>query len=182
MKVLYLDFDGVIVNTIKTIVSLYNEDFSYYKDYKPVNWWKVKTYDFEECDCANHEIIKQYFNQPRFFNRLEYMPWAERVITELSEEYDIKVISAGYSPNLKGKFDWLAKHLPFTSFTGIDMKSHSDKSHIDMSNGIFIDDQTNNLISCNASEKICFGEIYPWNQDWTGTRLSNWQDVKKYLL
>lgn len=182
MKKLYLDYDGVIVNTMKAIVSLYNEDFSYYKDFRHVNWWDIRTYGFEECQCANIENIKQYFNQPRFFCRVEYMPWAERILLELSEEYDIIIVSAGYSPNLAAKIDWISKHMPYASFIGVNLKTHSDKSHIDMKDGIFIDDSANNLITSNAQENICFGEIYPWNQDWTGLRLTNWMEVKNYLL
>lgn len=34
---LYIDFDGVIVNTIKAIVSLYDEDFKYYDNYKKID-------------------------------------------------------------------------------------------------------------------------------------------------
>ena len=33
---IFCDFDGVISNTIKCIVELYNEDFRYYKDFKPI--------------------------------------------------------------------------------------------------------------------------------------------------
>ena len=36
---IYVDYDGCIVNTIKCICSLYNEDFQYYKNFIPINWW-----------------------------------------------------------------------------------------------------------------------------------------------
>ena len=61
VKTLYIDFDGVIINTIETIVSLYNEDFQYYKGFKTVNWWEVNTWDFEECSCASKKYINSYF-------------------------------------------------------------------------------------------------------------------------
>ena len=57
-----------------------------------------------------------------------------------------------------------------------------DKSEINMTDSIFIDDSYNNLITSNATEKICFGDIYLWNRKWDGIRLANWMDIKKYLL
>lgn len=70
------------------------------------------------------------------------MPWAERAINELSEYYIIKIVSHGYSPNLKQKEEWIKKRFPDIEFIGVNLKEHSDKSHIDMSDGLFIDDST----------------------------------------
>ena len=96
MKTIYLDFDCTIVNTIKSIVSLYNEDFKYYKNFNPVNWTDINTWNFTECNCASAEYINTYFNQQRFFDRLEYMDDAEDVLNRLKEKYRIVVISMGY--------------------------------------------------------------------------------------
>ena len=65
---------------------------------------------------------------------------------------------------------------------GVNLKKHKDKSHIDMSNGFFLDDSSKNVITSNAKYKAVFGDIYPWNQDWNGLRLLNWTDVLRYLL
>ena len=62
------------------------------------------------------------------------------------------------------------------------MKKHNDKSHIDMSDSIFIDDSYKNLATSNAKEKICFGDKYSWNEQWEGKRLLNWMEVRDYLL
>lgn len=43
IRKLYIDFDGCVVNTIAAICQMYNEDFKYYKDFKPVKWWEVET-------------------------------------------------------------------------------------------------------------------------------------------
>lgn len=36
---LFLDFDGVIVNTIKAVVGLYNEDYCFYDNFEFINWF-----------------------------------------------------------------------------------------------------------------------------------------------
>lgn len=43
-------------------------------------------------------------------------------------------------------------------------------------------DSAKNLITSNAKENICFGEIYSWNKEWTGKRMNNWYEIQQYLL
>lgn len=182
MKIM-IDFDGCIVNTIAVITKLYNEDFKYYKDFQPVDWREVNTWDFEELRCASKDYINTYFNQPRFFDSLEYMPLAKLVLDVLHNAgHKIIIVSAGYSPNLKGKEKWIKKNIPYAEFIGVNLKEHKDKSHVDMSGCIFIDDSSNNLLTSNALMNICFGEVYKWNEDWQGFRVSKWLDVYKILL
>ena len=174
--------ENTLVESTKRIVELYNEDFRYYKKFYYINWWEVNTWDFKECNCASKEYINTYFNQPRFFDKLEMMPWAEFVLNDLKEFYNITFVSLGYSPNLKLKSQWLEKKFPDIPYIMINMKKHKDKSEIDMTDSIFIDDSYNNLVTSNATEKICFGDTYSWNEKWDGKRLANWMDIKKYLL
>lgn len=182
MKKLFVDFDGTIVNTIASITALYNEDFKYYKNFKPVKWWEVNSWDFIECECASKECINTYFNTQRFFNSLTYMDWANEVLHELKNIYEITIVSSGYSPNLKAKEIWIQDHLPFCNFIGVNLKEHYDKSSVDMSDGIFIDDSMHNLVTSNALVNICYGDKYSWNESWTGFWCANWQDIKKFLL
>lgn len=180
---IYIDFDGVIANTIETIVSLYNEDFRYYKNFKKIEWFNVKTWDFSECNCASAEYINTYFNQPRFFKNIHLMDYVCFSLHLLNQEkYDITIVSSGYSPNLKAKEECIKKLFPFCKFIGVNLKYYKDKSHIDMSDGIFIDDSENNLITSNAKYKVCFGEIYPWNENWNGIRYKNWVDTVHYII
>ena len=54
---IYCDYDSTIVNTIKAIVDLYNEDFKYYKKFEYIHWTDIRTWDFLECNCAKPEYI-----------------------------------------------------------------------------------------------------------------------------
>lgn len=171
----------MIVNTIKAITSLYNEDFVAYKKYKPINWTDVETWNFEELSASNPEYINHYFNQPRFFDRLEFMDNFLDVYNCFLKDFDITVVSSGYSPNLKLKEEWIKKYFPNMKFIGVNLKEYSDKSHIDMSDGVFIDDSYNNLCTSNAQIHICFGELYKWNEPWVGIRCTNWFDVWRFL-
>lgn len=110
------------------------------------------------------------------------MPFADVVIPKLAEHYKIVFVSHGQQPNLVQKKELLRGIFPFAKFIGVNWNEYKDKSHIDMSDGIFIDDSAKNLITSNAEECICFGDEYEWNEKWNGKRISNWCDLEKYLL
>lgn len=182
MKKLFIDFDGVISDTIHTICKLYNYDFSYYADYEYITPSDIKSWSFKECTCATEEYIDTYFCQKRFFDNLVIMSGAIEAIDKLSNEYDITVVSMGMFPNLWLKDIWVTYHLPKCEFVGCRFDEYSDKSHIDMSDGIFIDDVSRNLATSNATRKICFGDKYEWNKDWNGERVCNWKELLNKLL
>lgn len=179
---LFLDFDGTVVCTIKSIVDLYNQDFKYYKNFKPIEWSDIETWGFTECNCATSDYINTYFNQERFYDILEYQENAKEILDELKKHFNIKIVSMGYSPNLKGKEIWIKKNMPYAEFIGVNFKDYEDKAHIDMSGGILIDDSANNLITSNSDVKICYGDFYEWNKNWTGKRCFNWYEVREYLM
>lgn len=66
IKTLYIDFDGTLVNTIESIVDLYNEDFKYYKNFNYIRWCDIDTWGFEECkgkccpDAIANALIDMY--------------------------------------------------------------------------------------------------------------------------
>lgn len=131
---------------------------------------------------ASRDYILSYFGQPRFFKKVEFMDNAYDVISYLVKAgYEIGVVSMGTPQNLLQKRMWLELHLPDIDFIGIDMSQYKNKSHIDMSNGILIDDEKRCLCGSNAKIKICFGDKYEWNKKWKGIRCYNWYEIKRYV-
>lgn len=178
-KKLILDFDGVIVNTIKAICDCYSDTYKNQYGYRPPRWWEVNTWDFrDECPLLEEKMLNHFFNSKEFFDKLEFMPWADEYINDLSDMYEIVVCTIGTKANLVAKKEWLNKYLPCVKkFIGIDFHKYDNKSHIDMSNCIFVDDCSRNLDTSNAATKICFGDIYEWNEHWDGIRAYNWTDL-----
>lgn len=179
---LYVDMDGCVFNTIKCIVDLYNEDFQYYNDFVKIKWTDVKSWDFKELSFANKDYINAYFNQQRFFDNVEMMDGVEHVLQRIIEDDRVKIhfCSSGYSPNLLLKDKWVKEHYPMAEFIGVDLEKYEDKSHVDMSGGIFIDDVIKNLATSNARFKICFGDIYEWNKaNICCYRCFDWADTYK---
>lgn len=176
-----IDLDGTVLQTIRAITDLYNEDFQYYSKFKPIDWEKVKTWDFQELELATPEYVNYYFNQPRFFERVRTMEHAKEIIDCLSERYAIIFCSRCYSPNGRGKDKWIKKNFPYAKFLNVNMKEYPDKSHLDLSDAVFLDDSALNLETSNAPIKVCFGSLYPWNESWDGDRCDNWLDFYNFI-
>lgn len=181
---IYVDFDGTIVDTVGAIVSLYNKDFHYYSKYKHVKPEDINSWDFAECNCASKEYINTYFNQDRFFKELLFMPDAYNALRKLKLlGHRIIVVSMGYSPNLRLKKKWISYHLDdvASEFIPVNFKEYPDKSHIDMSDGIFIDDSYMNLATSNAKTCVLYGERKSWNERWQGIHYTDWWDIYRLI-
>ena len=179
---LYIDVDNTFIDTIRCITNLYNEDFSAYPKYKFVHPCQMNTWGFEELKLADKDYINMYFNQPRFFKNVGFMDNAKEVIGRLKEHFDITFVSMGDYANLHLKGKWLKENVPYAKFIGLNTETYYDKSSIDMSNGILIDDTAKMLETSNAATKICFGDDYPWNESSNFHRCRNWCDVERYLM
>ena len=182
---LYLDFDNTIVDTISAIVEMYNEDFSQHKDFKKVNSCDVKSWEFKECNLATHKVINDYFCTQRFFDKLKFYEGSKPILRALSHIYNITIVSHGYPQNLSLKENWVKENI-FPSlckncdceFVGVNWEEYPDKSHIDMTNGIFVDDSIANLKTSNAKYKILYGECFEWNESNIDfIRCKNWTEL-----
>lgn len=183
---LFLDFDNTIVDTIAAVVSIYNEDYASHEGFIQVDPKDVTSWEFTECNLATYEEIDRYFGDERFFQRVKLYPSAGQSLHSLSHMYDITIVSHGYAKNLKLKEEWkknnLFKEILDSScnaeFIGVDWETHNDKSHVDMSNSIFVDDSITNLKTSNAKYKLLYGEYMDWNEtNIDFIRCKNWLDL-----
>lgn len=187
---LFLDFDNTIVDTIAAVVSIYNEDYASHEGFIQVDPKDVTSWEFTECNLATYEEIDKYFGDKRFFQRVKLYPSAGQVLRSLSHRYDITIVSHGYASNLKLKEGWVKDKLfkeIFDSscnaeFIGVDWETHNDKSHVDMSNSIFVDDSIRNLETSSAKYKILYGEYMDWNNtNIEFIRCKNWLDLNNQI-
>ena len=175
---LFVDFDGVIGNTIEAIVTLYNRDYN-----ENFEWCYVETWDFSELTKASPEKIDEYFNDQRFFEVLKPMENALEVLERLSKKHKIHVVTIGYRNNLNLKYEWCKQHLPYADFTGILLEGNADKSIVNMTGGMLIDDVAHNLATCSAKYRVCYGDEYVWNVPLPErtVRCFNWAQVEAYI-
>ena len=185
----FIDLDCVTLETVQCVVSMYDEDFNDKPEYKKVDWTKIDSWDFLELSLADKETIDGYFNQRRFFDRVEMVHEAKESIDYLSNFYNIVFVSHGEDLNLHLKKKYIKKHFPYAKFIGVKLSEHHDKSCVNMSgkDNVFIDDMPKNILGSNADIRICFGKDYEWNKDFESDldngiyRLYDWNSVIKLL-
>lgn len=168
-KKYFFDMDGVVTDTNKRIVEMYNEDFG-----ENVNYEDGVSWNFPECPRMTEEKLYEYFESPRLFEKLEMIPGFMKWYLPLDCRIECYIVTLGTAKNLELKKRWVNRHIPRMKFIGVDCAVYDNKDHIDMSGGIFFDDHPKNLVNSNADRKICFGPITEWNKDWTGERLLEW--------
>ena len=187
---LFLDFDNTIVDTIAAVASIYNEDYASHEGFIQIDPKDVTSWEFTECNLATYEEIDKYFGDKRFFQRVKLYPSAGQVLRSLSHRYDITIVSHGYASNLKLKEEWVKDKLfkeifdnsCNAEFIGVNWETHNDKSHVDMSNSIFVDDSIRNLETSSAKYKILYGEYMDWNNtNIEFIRCKNWLDLNNQI-
>lgn len=179
---IFLDFDGVISDSITTIVRLYNEDYKDDPCYIPIKPEDINTWGFKECNCATTKEMYKYFEDKRFFENIEFMTDTTYYYIKLMAQiFDVIICSAGTRKNLRLKEEFIKKIFPKVKFLPVNSNKYKDKSHINMTDGIFVDDSAKNLVTSNAEYKICYGKQYPWNEQWKGIRVYDWYELWTYI-
>jgi 5'(3')-deoxyribonucleotidase len=179
MKI-FMDFDDTIVNARKGYCDVYSQLYSACKDYSHPNWKKIDQWDLRQsCPLATTDI----FEHDLFFYDLEFKQNAFEGLKSLSQDFEVIICTIGTYKNIAKKSKWIKNRLPFIkqSIFINNGNNHMNKSIINMNDSIFIDDVASNLISTNAKEKICYGEVFSWNEDWLGTRCENWLQLIDHI-
>lgn len=160
---LFLDFDDTICLTSKQFVKLANKKYK-----KEENWNNINRWDFKDLypEITNNDI-DNIFSSEDFFVDLELCENCLDVINSIKNLVNIHIATIGTDKNLKNKMKWIKENLNVDfNFNGILDAGINDKSSIDMSGAIFVDDRTDNLRSSNANIKILYKNYhnYSWQQ------------------
>ena len=183
-KNLFLDFDGVPVNSIKAYCDVYNEVYKDHHEFKKANWIYCNDWSLED-QCPLSEKPKELFEHDEFFKRLEFYPGAKESLEVLKDQYNIIICTMGTLHNISKKCVWIQNNMPYIKDAiFISNKDCIDKSLIDMSGGIFIDDNSENLLASNADIKINYTHVktYSWNDNWDGLQVHNWVTLASLLM
>lgn len=160
---LFLDFDDTICLTSKQFVKLANKKYKKEEDWNNINRW-----DFKDLypEITNNDI-DNIFSSEDFFVDLELCENCLDVINSIKNLVNIHIATIGTDKNLKNKMKWIKENLNIDfNFNGILDTGINDKSSVDMSGAIFVDDRIDNLRSSNANIKILYKNYhnYSWQQ------------------
>ena len=181
---LFLDFDETITLSTKQFVKIANKKFNLNKD-----WKKLKSWNFTDLyPMITTEDINKIFCSEDFFVDLELHNNALNTILDIKDNIELHIATIGLKENLNKKEKWLNNNLNGIKFIfdGILDNNKCDKSSIDMSNSIFIDDRIDNLISSNAKLKILYKNYrdYKWQKiDYKEEVyvVNSWEEIYKIL-
>lgn len=169
----YLDFDNTLVDSNSAMVYLLNQEFGTKKEYKD-----LKKYDFKDLfPELTDEHCEELFGDWRLFSLLEFFDNCFETLDYFKKRCNYSLVTYGNKYNLSAKKIWCERYLPFLKelhlleYVPGDM--NYDKSMIDMSDGIFIDDHIEYLRSSNAKIKILFRN----NHDGDWNEINNLDDV-----
>ena len=176
---LFIDFDNTIANSSEVIVDMLNEHFD-----KNENFEKLRKYDFSDLfpECSYWDIEK-VFNSDEMFERLKIFPNMIETVDAFKDFFDeISIVTIGTKDNLENKKRFLKENNLELTFYGIENNGRSDKSSVDMHNGVFIDDHIGCLHSSNAKIKILMKNVE--NGEWNKVEpnddiyvVNNWYEV-----
>lgn len=176
---LFIDFDNTIANSSEVIVDMLNEHFG-----NNENFEKLRKYDFSDLfpECSYWDIEK-FFNSDEMFERLKIFPNMIETVDAFKDFFDeISIVTIGTKDNLENKKRFLKENNLELTFYGIENNGRSDKSSVDMHNGVFIDDHIGCLHSSNAKIKILMKNVE--NGEWNKVEpnddiyvVNNWYEV-----
>ena len=180
---LFIDFDDTIVNSTETIIKILNERNKTSKTMADLRGWNFEGI----AQCSRQEVL-DFFSSQVFFDRLTFQPGFSEFLKNYAHKFNLNVVSFGTKENLEKKREWLQKNLPKgTNYHLLTFGSSEcfDKSSIDMSKGIQIDDRID-CLKTNAPIKILLKEYeLPWNQtDTTEDNLyitNSWKEINNIL-
>lgn len=177
---IYLDFDNTIVESNKRIIDIINKKYNLSKTEQD-----LKDFDFNSIHPITLQEKTEMFESDEFYDGLEFKPYVLDVLNKYKDSYELIIVSKGTPLNLKKKEKWLIEHIPFNyKFIGIDGHAHN-KSSIDMTGGIQIDDSYS-CLKTNADIKILYKSFnnYPWqisDEQESYMYVNSWEDIDSIL-
>ena len=156
-QTIYWDVDDVILNSSVVVVDIINKKENKNKKFEDVKDWTYRSISRN----MTKEKIENIYGSDEFWSGINFIDGILDLFDKLGGRYNHSIVTHGREDNQKRKKEYLFSHPRF----GIHLRNNAgyyevpnnkSKSYIDMSDGIQIDDNCNNLIGTNARIKILF--------------------------
>ena len=170
---IYLDVDGVLIHSCQAICDILNEDRGTNFTGNQVLSWNFK----EICPDLTDADIELLFADDRFFKYVQWMDGAREFIKR--HENNITIVTKGTYQNIFRKMLFFNRCNMKVIIKGLPLDV--SKGEVDMSDGLFIDDCTKNLVESNAKYKVQFceyndglNEQREWIKGFDGLKMYKW--------
>lgn len=170
---LFVDADDTILKSSEAVIKILN---------KRHNIYPPKTYD-DLADWGYNSIypymtskdVFDIYESDEFFDIVEIDKDFLNFYKQNKEKIEIYIVTKGNFNNIQNKKIYFNQRIPDAKLIGCDLnfdaQSHS-KDHIDMTNGIQIDDRCDCLVNTNAKIKILI----------THNKKFSWNNPKNYFI
>jgi 5'-nucleotidase len=173
-KRICVDMDEVMADAVAEHLIRYNREFKGHltkEDLRGKRFWQV-------VPERHHAILDDYLRAEDFFENLDVMPDAPRVLAEMQRHYEIFIASAAMEvpSSFNAKYRWLERYFPFIPHTHIVFCGNKSILLADY----LIDDNPRQLELFSGT-----GILYdaPHNEAITGyTRVRNWKEIETLFL
>lgn len=165
-----IDMDGVIADTVSHFIKWYERDYGV----------RVGLDAFEgkpEAEGLPGNTVRKYVVTPGFFRSVPVMEGAKEAVLELSENFDVYIVSAAmeFPQSLIEKYEWLQEHFSFISWKNIILCG--DKSII--GTDYMIDDHVRNLDTFKGTTLMfTAGHNVGVSHH---RRVNNWKEIIEFL-
>lgn len=160
-KTIVVDVDNTLTNSSETVFNIYKDEMNVLEDIK---YTKNHLWDFEGLIPGSYfQRALALFGEDKFYDRLKFIPYADKVMERLNRKYNVKICSVHDDGTAHKKINWLKTNLPFLDDENIIILPYSkgfDKSKV--TGDIIIDDKMDCLFG-DREMKLLFGE-YGYNQ------------------
>lgn len=165
------DWDGVITNSVQSILDYY--------EIKNVNYYDIKKWNLSDIipDITEEDVFKLFDSKFMYSDTTQFIKdidsdGNEYNVKDLIEELicdknDIFINSKGTMKNETLKMKFIRNRMLFFNINNLTVTEHAIENKKDVNTDIFIDDKYSNLISATAKVKICFsmnGVENEWNK------------------
>ena len=176
--VIYIDMDGVIADLNSMVLDIANKTFG----------TEFKAEDISDYWWGDTGIERRFFEnvliQEGLFRNLKEIEGAVDSINEFKKRgYEIVFLTCPHFENpycVAEKMDWLKERFNwFNPYDHIIFASDKNKGRVGTINDYLIDDCETNLRNFKGVS-IAFKQ--PWNNNWSGIKFSNWNDLFNYIV
>lgn len=169
-----LDCDGVLADTMKKLLKLYNSEYGLNLTKDDITAWDLRKIQKEGTDMT------KYFKQRGFFGDLEPIPDSQKYVKLLQDDgHEIFVATASPVEGMVDKVMWLRENFEFIPEENIIMCTRKDV----ICGDVILDDGLHNLRNSSCTYKVVFD--HPWNREWLSTdnfyRVKSWKHFYKLI-
>ena len=176
--VIYIDMDGVIADLNSMVLDIANKTFG----------TELRAEDISDYWWGDTGVERGFFEnvliQEGLFKNLKEIENAVDSINEFKKRgYEVVFLTCPHFENpycVAEKIDWLRERFNwFNPYDHIIFASDKNKGRVGTINDYLIDDCETNLRNFKGIS-IAFKQ--PWNDNWSGIKFSNWNDLFNYIV